>query len=234
MRALERELRAARPEPPAELVSRIVFEIRGGHRRPSGALRLAFAGALTSGMLVALAAVGGISYAATAVQEAAEVVKQVFTPSGAIEVRGISSGGDQYRPGFGWGDPNHTHEGPPGLERAGGELAPPLRARETPDGKAAIVSTRITLDEQALLSIFVTNRQGKRLVITQKGSKIGRGVKGPQTKVILYQVLVPRTIPLRLRIPANLLKPGRYFIVVQARDTDGVKRRLRIPFTVTA
>jgi hypothetical protein len=69
---LEAELRARRPAPRAELLASVADRVRTerGYRR-SGA-RLAFAGGLTAAMLVALSAVGGMSYAATAVKHAAQ------------------------------------------------------------------------------------------------------------------------------------------------------------------
>ena len=63
------------------------------------------------------------------------------------------------------------------------------------------------------------------------GSTVGQGVDGPQTKVIRYQMLVPRAIPLQLRIPVNLMRPGQlYRIVVYARDPQGNRSSITIPF----
>lgn len=156
-----------------------------------------------------------------------------MSPSGAISVAGISSGGDQYRPGYGFGDKNHNHTGPPGLQRSGGEAAPPIRSRRAAGGKAKLVSFRIRIDEQAALRIHVLDADGKPVLLTQKGSKLGAGLNGPQTKTIRYTVRVPRSIPITLRIPANLLKAGRqYSIRIVAIDPDGNKSTLQIPFSV--
>ena len=55
---------------------------------------------------------------------------------------------------------------------------------------------------------------------------------GPQTKTIHYVMLVPRTIPLALRVPSNLLQRGQtYTIRVIAVDAQGNKTRSEIPFT---
>jgi len=225
---LERRLRNERPEAPDALVRAISG--RAGARR-SGVPRLALGGAMTAVMLVALGSVGGISYAANAVEGAVKVVQKAVSPSGAITVSGISAGGDQYRPGFGFGDKNHTHTGPPGLNRKGGAAAPPLRARRTPDGKAKLVSFQFQIDEQAALRIHVLDADGKTLQLTQKGSKVGSGISGPQTKTIRYTVLVPRSIPITLRIPANLLKPGQtYTVRVVATDPNGERSEILIPF----
>ncbi|HVM69127.1 MAG TPA: hypothetical protein VM204_04745 [Gaiellaceae bacterium] len=232
---LEARLRAERPTPGDELVRSISRRVG---TRPTGVPRIALAGALSSVMLVALASVGGISYAANAVVGAAEVVKKAVSPQSgeeAIAIKGISAGRDQYRPGYGWGDDKHNHQGPPGLNRKGGAAAPPLRAR--PAGSLArTVSTAITLSEQALLFISVIDSRGRPLMITQSsrrgGSVVGGNrVTGMQTKFIRYQVLVPREIPLRLRLPSSLLRAGEtYRIRVVAFDPDLNKSTLIVPF----
>lgn len=179
-------------------------------------------------MLVALGSVGGLSYAANAAKEVVRVVQKAVSPSGAISVSGISAGGDQYRPGFGFGDPNHTHTGPPGLQRA---VNKPVKARRIAGGKAKLVSFRFRIDEQAALRIHVLDPIGKPMLITQKGSKIGTPVSGPQTKTIRYTVRVPRSIPITLRIPANLLEEGEtYTVRVVAIDPNGERSELLIPF----
>lgn len=227
-RRLESELRATRPEAPEELVSGLSRRIEG--RRPTGVPRLALAGGMTALMLVALGSVGGISYAANAAKGALVAVKQAVAPTGAVEVTGLNAGGDQYRPGFGYGDPNHNHTGPPKVQRKGGAAAPPIRAQSV--GKAKTVSFSVTLDEQSALWISVLGDGGKRLLLTQsKGAKVGSGVGGPQTKSIHYVVLVPRAIPIKLRIPANLLTEGKtYSVRVIALDPNGNKSTLEIPF----
>lgn len=186
---------------------------------------------MTALLLVALGSVGGISYAANAAKEAAKVVQKAVSPTGTISVTGISAGGDQYRPGFGFGDPNHNHTGPPGLQRQGGEAAPPLRARPAPGGKAKLVSFQFQIDEQAALRIHVLDADGRPMLITQKGSKVGNTVTGPQTKTIRYTVRVPRSIPITLRIPANLLKPGEtYTVRIVAIDPNGERSEILVPF----
>ena len=69
-------------------------------------------------------------------------------------------------------------------------------------------------------------------MLTQRGSRIGLGVEGPQTKTIHYVMLVPRSVPVQLRVPANLLKRGEtYRIRVIAVDAQGNKTRFEIPFS---
>lgn len=231
---LEGRLRAARPQPSDDLVDRIearVAETRPRYRR--GSFRFAVPAALTVAMISALAAVGGVSYAASSVAGAVQSVVKVFAPAkltGTLTIAGATAGGDQYRPGFGWGDRNHNHTGPPGLRKRGGEFAPPLTPKIV--GKSAIVSTTFTIDEQAHLYVSVIDtKTGKEILITQKKSKIGSGLKGVQAKNINYLVLVPRRIPVKLALPANLVVPGgSYAIRVIARDPDGNKSKILIPF----
>ena len=228
LRSLERRLRAERPRPSAELMRSLT------PRRPARR-EFAFAGALTAALVVSLSAVGGASYAANAVTKAADVVAKVVTPKAhnrTIVVQGLNAGGDQYRPGYGFGDKNHEHTGPPGITRGnGGEKAPPAQVKRL-GNKAMTVSTSITVDEQAALYLSVVDADGTPLLLTQKGSKVGGGVEGPQTKSIHYVMLVPRTIPLTLRIPANLLVSGQtYRIRVFAVDAEGNKTTTFIPFT---
>lgn len=234
---VEERLRAERPQASSELVRAVSRRVGV---RPTGVPRIALAGAMTALMLVALGSVGGISYAANAANGALKAVKKAVAPQAgrqAIVLQGISAGGDQYRPGFGFGDPNHNHTGPPGLQRQGGEAAPPLRARPTPDGKARLVGTTVTFDEQAALFISVIDANGRELLLTQQskrgGSRIGAGIEGRQTKFIRYTLLVPRAVPFQLRIPANLLKAGQqYSMRIVAIDPAGNKSTLLISFSV--
>ena len=229
LRRLGRRLRDDRPAPSAELM-------RSLSAPPAGRRPVAFAFALTVVLAVSLAAVGGVSYAATAVTQVAKVAQQIVTPSvhhaTAISAR-PNAGGDQYKPGYGFGDPNHTHDGPPGLTKGTpGEKTPPAQTKTVAGGKAIVVSTSITVDEQAALYFSVVDAVGNPLLVTQEGSKIGGGVTGPQTKSIHYVMLVPRTIPITIRIPANLLIPGQsYRIRVIAVSALGEKTTTFISFT---
>jgi hypothetical protein len=192
----------------------------------------AFAAVLSVTLVAALAAVGGVSYAANAVTHVAHVAKKIVAPSsthGAIVVKGLNAGGDQYRPGFGFGDPNHNHSGPPGLSGKDGEKTPPAQTARV--GKTVKVATTIRVDEQAALYISVLDSNGNRLIVNQKGSKIGGAVSGKQVKTIHYVVLVPRSIPIQLLVPKNLLVKGQtYKIHVIAVDSDGNKSATDIPF----
>jgi hypothetical protein len=65
LRPLAHELRAGRPEPSRELVTGLTERVGRRRARGGAGFRVAFAGALTVVMLVALASVGGLSYAAS-------------------------------------------------------------------------------------------------------------------------------------------------------------------------
>jgi len=97
-----------------------------------------------------------------------------------------------------------------------------------------IVSTSFTIDEQAHLFISVVDTTtGKELLITQTKSKVGNKLTGEQAKNLNFLVLVPRTIPIKLAIPKNLLIAGHtYEIRIIARDPQGNKKTLVIPFTL--
>jgi hypothetical protein len=229
LQSLERRLRAERPRPSAELMRSLT------PRQPVRR-QFAFAGALTAALVISLSVVGGVSYAANAVTKAAGAVAKVVTPKanhGAVVAQGLSAGGDQYRPGYGFGDKNHNHTGPPGLTRGKpGEKAPPAQSTQSSDRKAMLVSTSITIDEQAATYFSVLDASGTPLLLTQDRSKIGSGLDGPQVKSIHYVMLVPRTMPFAIRIPANLLEQGKtYAIRVIAVDHEGNKTTRLIPFT---
>jgi hypothetical protein len=228
LRKVERQLRDARPTPSAELMRALAPR---RVKRP----QFAFAGALTAALAISLAAVGGVSYAATAVNSVVKAAQKIVAPKSnhlVFSIKAPNAGGDQYRPGFGFGDPNHNHTGPPGLAKGKrGEKAPPAQVKRV-NSNAAVVSTSITVDEQAALYFSVLDSQGNTLLLTQKGSAIGNGLQGPQTKSIHYVMLVPRTLSFQIRIPANLLVAGQtYSIRVIAVDAQGNKSQTTIPFT---
>jgi hypothetical protein len=93
---LDAELRAGRPEPAPEFISRLEARVRHDGRSRVGSLRVAFVGALTAVMLLALAAVGGVGYASSAASDAAVRVQRVVAPSDVITVLKRSPAIDQY------------------------------------------------------------------------------------------------------------------------------------------
>jgi hypothetical protein len=232
LRLLEDELRSRRPAAPPVLAASIAAGLapqRARGLRPQSA----FAAALTVVLASALAWVGGVSYAANAVTHATDAARSVIVTRVHVVGKGITAGGDQYRPGYGFGDPNHNHSGPPGLINGKkGEKAPPAQVASTKDNKAIMAAGQVTLDEQAALYFSVLDSAGNQLLLTQRGTKIGGNVDGPQVKTIHYVMLVPRTIPVQIRVPANLLKKGQtYRIRIIAVDAQGNKTTSFISFT---
>jgi hypothetical protein len=225
---LDAELRELRPEPREQLVHELVARIEGAGRpaRPRRVFRVALAGAVAASLLVPMAALGGFGHVASVASDAADAVGSLIASHGdeTIDVGGLSPGGDQYQAGFAWGDPAHNHDGAPGLLREGGDLAPPLVARCV-DGTAR-VTTRIVLDEQALLRVSVRTASGKKLLLDH-----ARGDAGEPAKTLVYRILVPRTFRLALRIPCDVLESGRtYRLAINATDPDGNESTLLVPF----
>lgn len=243
---LGRELRDARPRPSEPLVRSIETRVEAGRSLPRRRLlRLAPAAAFTAVLVGGLAATGGFGYAASGVRQAADSISKVFVSSkghGPVIVRILSSGHDQYRPGYGWGDPNHTHTGPPGLSRKPGSSNLVAHQGRTQGlGRFEIVKTKFTVDEQAHLFISITTgkHSKRRLPIAQRHSRVGHGVKGRATKRLSYIVLVPRTIRLKLAIPKVQLQREsqrragnrhRYYIHIKALAPNGQWAQLYIPF----
>jgi hypothetical protein len=243
IRSLERDLLQLRPEPEFEFLCGLEASLRQpAPRRERRASprpwRLALAGALTVVVGAGLAASGSLSYAASSLTSAARVAHRAAKPQQAVVVRGLTAGGDQYEAGFGFGDPNHNHEGPPGLSRevtGSSSDSGSIPAQRTKDSLAKLVKTAVSFDEQVHLYISVIDPKNTPLLLTQKskrgGSTVGNGLSGPQTKFIQYAVLVPRVIPMELRVPANLLDPKvKYEIRIVAIDPQGNRTQLLIPF----
>jgi hypothetical protein len=235
---LERELRAARPRPADELVGRIEGRIRSERIVSRRSYRMALPAAFTAVVVGGLAAVGGVSYAASTVAHAAKTVSHVFTPASThkvVVVESLSSGGDQYTPGYAWGTPSATTDAAPVVSVGGaapGTATPPLTANVT--GPTATVTTSFKIDEQAHLFISVVNTtKDQKLLITQKKSAVtGSSLNGQQAKTVNYLVLVPRTIPLKVAVPSNYLHDGdSYEIQIIARAPNGKKTTIKIPFT---
>jgi hypothetical protein len=256
-RAFEAALRRERPEPGEDFLDALVERVQEDSRRVrSRNARVGFAAALTAAGLGALASVGGLSYAATATHVAVSAVKKVVAPKKqakpAIRLLGLRAADDQYRPGFGWGDTHHVHTGPPGLRRGvydaadNGSFAPPpstapTLAGVTGDGIGYYVKTELALDEQADIVIGVVGADGKSITLIQRrGTKPGSYVAGPLTgpdaaSSVKYRVLIPRSVPIVLRIPAKAVKRGAtYNIKVVATSPLGQSSTIEIPFSIPA
>lgn len=94
---LERELRARRPEPRHEFARALEQRVhRSRYRRPAPAFRLGLAAAVTAAMVVALAAVGGLSYAASGVTQVAHVASQLVQPQAQTGPAAPNAAAQQY------------------------------------------------------------------------------------------------------------------------------------------
>jgi hypothetical protein len=77
---LEARLRHERPEPRPEFLQAVASRVDASRERTSLKLRVAFAAVLSLVLLVAVASVGGVGYAASGAQRAAQSVGNVFSP----------------------------------------------------------------------------------------------------------------------------------------------------------
>jgi hypothetical protein len=94
---LERELRARRPEPRHEFARALEHRVhQSRYRSPAPAFRLGLAAAVTAAMLVALAAVGGLSYAASTVTQVAQVATRLVQPQSQTGAAGPNAASQQY------------------------------------------------------------------------------------------------------------------------------------------
>jgi GH25 family lysozyme M1 (1,4-beta-N-acetylmuramidase) len=99
-----------------------------------------------------------------------------------------------------WGDPRYTTITRPRLSEATA-----FSVSVAPDGRRTLIG-RITLDSQAHLYASVAGAGGAKLVVTQRGSRIGMWLTGLPTKTVQTLQLTPGTLPIRLRLPPR--KPG--------------------------
>jgi hypothetical protein len=95
-KSLEQELRLYRPQPADDFFHQVTTEILAdAPQRPARRLSLAFAGALASLLVAALAAFGGIGYAASAAEGVAQTAQKVVAPK--AKTRSVqSAAADQY------------------------------------------------------------------------------------------------------------------------------------------
>ena len=92
---LEGQLRQARPQPGRDFLQGLVSEVRA-RRQSRQSFRLAFAGGLTMVLFVALAAVGGIGYAAAAPAKAVHAVVAAVSSDNGTTLIQQSPACDQY------------------------------------------------------------------------------------------------------------------------------------------
>lgn len=94
-RRLERALRRCRPDPPRELVERIVSRVEPGRRRPSLLARAVVAASLAMSLAVAFASFGGLGYASSASMELLASVTQPAASTASVPA--TSPADDQYK-----------------------------------------------------------------------------------------------------------------------------------------
>jgi hypothetical protein len=92
---LERRLRRERPVPSAEFVAALMRRIGASRTQPRSTFRLGLAAAVSAAMLVALAAFGGLGYAASSVKEAVKAAVHVAAPN-TVDQQLPSSAAEQY------------------------------------------------------------------------------------------------------------------------------------------
>jgi hypothetical protein len=109
-RDLEAALRDARPRPSDHLLQSIAHRVEGAApRRRTASFRIAAAGSLSAALLIALAAVGGVGYAASSVTHVVRTLEKVAFPAShaksaahrqapAAQPPRATAAADQYRP----------------------------------------------------------------------------------------------------------------------------------------
>jgi hypothetical protein len=139
---LEDELRALRREPRPEFLQAVVRRIHDDRRRrPRRSVRLGMAGALTAGMLAALAGFGGLGHAASGVSHAVQSAAHVVSPDNkATPDSSLSSASAQYvvamcLRGHTIFVDNHAVKG---ILRAGGKLGPCSPSAAPPGSKKLV------------------------------------------------------------------------------------------------
>jgi hypothetical protein len=94
---LGRELLTSGPEPRPKFARALEQRVRENqYRRPVRGVRLGVAGALTAAMLVTLASLGGLGYAASTVSRAAHVATHLVTPQSHTGTAGANAAAAQY------------------------------------------------------------------------------------------------------------------------------------------
>ena len=134
---LEDRLRNLSAEPRDEFVRELSGHVRENRLRTTVRSRRFVAALVTSGlMIIPFVAFGGVSYAASAAKQAVQSVSNTGNGNSGNDNKGNGNSGNnnvgnnnsgdnnkgnsntpadnQYRPGWGCGDKNHDHTGPPG------------------------------------------------------------------------------------------------------------------------
>ena len=122
-----------------------------------------------------------------------------------------------------WGDPRYATALKP---RVALVTSPTVK---TVADRSAIVYGRITLDTQAHLYVSLIAASGAKLVLPQKGARIGWWLQGKPAKTLQALQLRPGALPIRLRVPAAQLRAkGPYTLRIVAVDPYGRKSTLTV------
>ena len=125
-----------------------------------------------------------------------------------------------------WADPRYTTIARPRLSEATA-----FTVKTAADGSRTAIG-RITLDAQAHLYASVVDAGGAKLVVTQRGSRLGMWLTGAPTKTVQTLQLVPGTLPVRLRLPARKgTAAGRGTLRIVAIDPYGRRATLAVKIT---
>jgi GH25 family lysozyme M1 (1,4-beta-N-acetylmuramidase) len=125
-----------------------------------------------------------------------------------------------------WGDPTYTSATGPGLV-----AKTPLRILSHRSDRTLLVLTQLSSAEQARLTATITARGGKKIGILLKGSKLGARLRpGHAVHSVKAERDRPGLIPVRLRLNARHLRPGKYVLRVFAADPWGRTQNLWLPF----
>ena len=131
---LEGRLRS-RHVPRDTFVQTLAAHVSRSGRKSSPRTRLGLATGLSTLLIVALGASGGLGYASTATHSAlvapVKIVKKIVVPTkhhSRVKTTRRTSGSAQYKPGCGQGDKNHIHTGPPGqIKKGATSTCPPFK-----------------------------------------------------------------------------------------------------------
>jgi hypothetical protein len=94
-------------------------------------------------------------------------------------------------------------------------------------GGGIVVYGRITLDTQAHLYVTLLSANGTKLLLPQKGARIGWWLQGKPAKTLQALQLRPGALPFRLRVPAAQLHGrGGHTLRIVALDPYGRKSAL--------
>jgi GH25 family lysozyme M1 (1,4-beta-N-acetylmuramidase) len=122
-----------------------------------------------------------------------------------------------------WGDPRYATALKPRVA-----LVNKVKKTTTADG-SIVVYGRITLDTQAHLYVTLAAANGTKLLLTQKGSRVGWWLQGNPAKTLQALQLQPGALPVRLRVRAAQLRAkGPHTLRIVALDPYGRKSALAV------